>query len=126
MRTISRRLEKLEKIIAPTVEKDDGWGSMAPLREQLLRQAQERGEPFVADMKKQLDAMGPLGLWSELARVHLGDHGFVQQGTESFAETMCRALGIGSSELRVSIQEGRLGRDLVNRFGGAKTATDNG
>jgi hypothetical protein len=117
MSTIRRRLEKLEKILAPTVGEDIGWGSVATCRDLLLSRAQERGEPFVAELKKQSETKGPCpcGLWIEIAKEHLGDHGFVQRPTESFAETIGRVLGIGSSALRIRIQEGRLGMDLVNK-----------
>jgi hypothetical protein len=115
MSTIRRRLGKLEKILVPIVGEDIGWGSMATCRDLLLSRAQERGEPFVVELTNQLETIGPCGLWIEIARGYLGDRGFVQRPTESFAETICRALGIGSSALRIRIQEGRLGMDLVNK-----------
>ena len=68
MRSITRRLEQLEKILAPTVGKEDRWGSMAGFRDLLLRQAQEQGEPFVVELKEQLDSLGPIGLWLVVVR----------------------------------------------------------
>jgi hypothetical protein len=116
MSTLRRRLEKLEKILAPTVAKDAGWGTMATCRDLLLSRAQERGELFVEEIKNQLETIGPSGLWIEVARDYLWNRGFVQRPTESFAETIGRALGIGSAALRTRIQEGRLGMDLVNKL----------
>ncbi len=116
MRTITRRLEQLEEILAPTVEKDEQWGSMAGFRDLLLRHAQEQGQPFVAELKEQLDWMGPIGLCREVVRDYLAGHGYEQEPKESLAETTARALGIDMQELRFCIQEGRLGRDLVTRF----------
>lgn len=126
MSTIRRRLEKLEKTLAPHAEEDAGWGTMARYRDLILSHAKQRGESFYEDAEKQLEAMGPSGLWSEAVRSLLKNHGFVQNGIESFAETVCRALGIKSAELNLLIQDGRLGSELVNRFQSAKVATDNG
>lgn len=93
MSTRRRRLEKLEKILAPTVREDPGWGSMTKCRDLLLSRAQQRGEPFVVAFKHQLETIGPRGLWIAIARDYLGNRGFVQGPTESFAETIGRALG---------------------------------
>jgi len=116
MKPISRRLEKLEKIFAPRVERESGWGEMAKFRDQLVRLAAQRGTPPVAQLKEELDAMGATGLWCEVVRSYLGDHGFVQDQWESLAETTARALGIDSSELRVCMAQGRLGGALLDRF----------
>lgn len=115
MKPISRRLEKLEKIFAPLVERETGWGKMAEFRDQLLRIAEQRGTP-VAQLKEELDAMG---LWQEAVRRYLSDHGFAQDPSESLAETVCRALEISSEELRLRLQQGQLG--LVERFRPAET-----
>jgi len=40
--------------------------------------------------------------------------------------TVARALGIGTAELGVRMQEGTFGRDLWDKFGDVNTATDNG
>jgi len=56
------------------------------------------------------------GLWRETARGYLSGLGFVQSGNESFAQTMARALGISTQELRVCIAEGLIGSALLARF----------
>ena len=66
----------------------------------------------------------PLGLWRETISLYLSDHGFVQSEKESFAETMARALGINTDELRVCIAVNRIGTALLERFRGAENATD--
>jgi hypothetical protein len=116
MRTITKRLETLEKTFAPLVKEEDRWGGMAEIRDELLRQAAERGEPFVSELRQELEAMGPLRLWTEVARGVLKDHGFEQEPSESFAQTMARALGINTDELRVHMDHGTLGSALANRF----------
>jgi hypothetical protein len=55
---------------------------------------------------------------------YLCDHGFVRSEKESFAETMARALGIDTDELRACIAENRIGSALLERFRGAENATD--
>jgi hypothetical protein len=50
------------------------------------------GESRVAEMKAQLDSLGPRGLWYEVCRIFLEDHSIVQSGSESFAETIGAAL----------------------------------
>jgi len=62
MRAISRRLERLEKAFAPSVDPENAWGGMARLRDELLRRAEEHGPATVAQLKQELDAFGPLGL----------------------------------------------------------------
>jgi len=47
MKPINRRLEKLEKIFAPRVERES-WGEMAKFRDQLLRLAEQRGTTPIA------------------------------------------------------------------------------
>ena len=115
MKAISRRLAKLEEVFAPLVE-NDRWGSMAEFRDDLLRQAEQRGEPSVVDLREELEQLGPLGFWRETTRRYLSDHGFVQSESESFAETMARALGINTDKLRVCIAENRIGSALLERF----------
>src|SRR3984893_8268159 len=88
MKAISRRLAKLEEVFAPVAESEDTWASMAEIRDDLLRQAEQRGEPSVAALREELEQLGPLGLWRETARGYLSDHGFVQSETECFAATM--------------------------------------
>ena len=89
---------------------------MAKFRDQLLRLAEQRGTPDISQLKNELDAMGPTGLWFETVRSYLGDHGFVQDPWESLAETTARALGIDSSELRACMAQGQLGATLLDRF----------
>jgi hypothetical protein len=89
---------------------------MAEFRDEILRQAAQRGEPSVAELREELEQLGPSGLWRETARGYLSDHGFVQSGNESLAATMARALGIDTDELRVCIAEGRIGSALLERF----------
>ena len=55
MRAIDKRLVKLEKIFAPVVASEDRWGSMAKFRDDLLRQAKQRGEPSVAELREELE-----------------------------------------------------------------------
>ena len=98
---------------------------MAEFRDELLRLAEERGAPSVAQLSEELEQLGPLGLWREAARGYLSDHGFVQSESESFAETMARALGISTHELRVCIGEGRIGSALLDRFREPQMAADN-
>jgi hypothetical protein len=71
-----------------------------------------------------LEQLGPYGLWLEAARGYLCDHGFIQSRSESFAETMARALGINTDELRVCIAEGRIGSALLERFREPENTTD--
>jgi hypothetical protein len=125
MRAISRRLEQLEKVFARVARSEDTWGRMAEFRDEILRQAEQRGDPSVAELSEELEQLGPLGLWREAARGYLSDHGFVQGGNESFAATMARALGIDTDELRVWIAEGRIGSALLERFREPVFATDN-
>ena len=51
--------------------------------------------------------------------------GSVQSEKESFAETMARALGINTDELRVYIAENRIGLALLDRFREPRIAADN-
>jgi hypothetical protein len=123
MKLISRRLEKLEKIFAPRVERES-WGEMAKFRDQLLHLAEQRGTTPVAQLKEELDAMGPTGLWCETVRSYLGEHGFVQDPSESLAETTARALGIDGTEPRICMEQGRVGAALLDRFKQPGIATD--
>jgi hypothetical protein len=125
MRIINRRLEKLEKFFAPVVEREDRWGRMAEFRDELLLQAEQQGATSVAEVREELERIGPSGLWLQAARGYLSDHGFVQSETECFAQTMARALGINTDELRVCIAENRIGAALLARFRGPTIATDN-
>jgi hypothetical protein len=112
MKAISKRLAKLEEVFSRWVESEDTWGSMAEFRDKLFCLAEQRGAPPVAQVREELEQLGPLGLWREAARGYLSDHGFIQTGNESLAATMARALGITTHELRVCIAEGRIGSSL--------------
>jgi hypothetical protein len=123
MRTISRRLEKLEARFAPLVETLDE-SRAADLRAKLRLLAGHVGEPLVAQLERLLEEVGPNRFPAELIRAYLSADGFVQAPNESLAETLTRALGIGMRELRSRIQQGQLG--LVSRFEKSEIATDNG
>ena len=101
MRAISRRLTQLEKAFAPRVREDDGWGTMARFRDELLAQTEQQGATSIAEVGAELERIGPSALWLEAARCYLRDHGFGQSGNESLGQTMARALGISTHELRV-------------------------
>jgi hypothetical protein len=124
MRVISRRLIKLEKVFARVAESATEWGSMAKFRDRLLQLAEQRGEPTVAELREELEQLGPAGLWRETARGYLSDRGFVQSGNESLAQTMARALGISTHELRVCIAGNRIGTALLERFRKPENTTD--
>jgi hypothetical protein len=124
MKAISRRLAKLEEVFAPVGKSEDRWGSMAEVRDRLLQLAEQQGETPVAELKEELEQLGPLGLWRETARSYLCDHGFVQSETECFAATMARALGISTDELRICIAENRIGTALLERFREPENTTD--
>jgi len=47
----------------------------------------------------------------------LADHGFLQSGDESFAETMARVLGIGTDQLGMLIAQGQIASALLERLG---------
>jgi hypothetical protein len=116
MGRLNKRLQKLEMVVARRTVGDDGWGGMAFLRDRLLRVAEPWGESRVTEMKRELDSLGPRGLWCEVCRTFLADHGVVQRRDESLAETIARALGIDSSDLTVLLQEGRIGKALIDKF----------
>ena len=117
MRTINRRLRNLERALAPNVQSETDWGEMGHIRDELLHAAQQQGTPVVVELKQELDTLGPTGLWLEVARTHIRDHGFEQRASESFAQTMARALNINTDELRDCIAEGRIGEALLERLG---------
>ncbi len=104
---------------------DEGDQQTADFRDELLRLAEPRGEPPVGKLRQQLEQLGPSGLWCETARGYLYDHAFIQSGNESLAQTMARALGISTHELRVCIAEGQIGSALLERFREPRIAADN-
>ena len=116
MRTIDRRLVKLERIFARVADSGTVWGSMAKFRDRLLQLAEHSGASTIAAFREELERLGPAGLWLEAARGYLSDHGFAQSGNESLAQTMARALGISTHELKVCIAQDRIGPTLLDRF----------
>ncbi len=116
MKTLSKRLQRLETLFAPQADKENDWGGMAGVRDEMLRIAALQGEAIEAEAKRHLDAIGPDGLWREGVRSYLRDHGFVQSNDESLAETTARALGITTQELAACISQGRIGSVLLDRF----------
>jgi hypothetical protein len=124
MRKIVNRLEKLEMIFARVAASVTLWGGMAKFRDRLLLLAEQRDALSVAALREELDRLGPAGLWRETARGYLCEHGFVQSGNESLAQTMARALGISTHELRNCIAENRVGAALLERFREPENTTD--
>jgi hypothetical protein len=124
MRKIVNRLEKLEKVFARVAASATIWGSMAKFRDRLLQLAEHRDASSVAALREELERLGPGGLWRETARGYLCDYGFTQSGNESLAQTMARALGINTDELRICIAENRIGAAVLKRFSGTGDATD--
>ena len=128
MRKIVNRLEKLEKVFARVAARAASatiWGSMAKFRDRLLLLVEHRDASSVAALGEELERLGPAGLWLETARCYLRDHGFVQSGNESLSQTMARALGISTHELRICIAENRVGAALQARFRERGIAADN-
>ncbi len=112
MRTISKRLEKLERTFAPIAE-DQADNQAADLRARIRCSAPSIGQPAAAELEKLLDEIGPQRFHTDLHRAHLIAHGFVQDTNESLAETTCRAAGISSEELKARMFEGRSGMAFV-------------
>lgn len=113
MKDIGKRIQKLESVmIRPAAF--DRWGRMAAMRDDLIRRAPHGCQ---AELRLELEELGPARLWSAIARHFLANRGFVQAACESFAETMARALDISAEDLRVLISQGRIGKALLARFG---------
>ena len=117
MKTIRKRLQKLERSLAPGSSDNDNWSSMACIRDEILLSAKRLGIPRVTEIAEELNALGPTGLWRETLRACLEDRGFVQTQEESFAETIARALAIEIDELRFCIANGQVAAALLHRFG---------
>ena len=122
MRTINKRLEKLEARFAPLAATLDE-SRTADLRAKLRLLAGHVGEPLVAQLERLLEEVGPKRFHAQLIRAYLSTYGIVQGPLESLAETLTRVLGIGMRELRARIQQGQLG--LVSRFEKSGIAADN-
>jgi hypothetical protein len=117
MKTIGRRLQKLERSLARKIENRDDWGSLGSVCDEIVGHAKRLSESYGAAIRAELDTLGPVGLWCETARSLLADHGFVQSGDESFAETIARVLGIGTDQLRMLIAQGHIVSALLERLG---------
>ena len=77
MKTQSKRLQRLETLYAHQADKEDDWGGMAGVRDEMLRGAARLGEPRCSEIRTELDAFGPAGLWCEAVRGLLADHHFL-------------------------------------------------
>src|SRR5450631_4555227 len=113
MKIIGRRLQKLERSFALRVGNGDDWGRLLSVRDEIVCHAEQLSESYRAAIRAELDTLGPSGLWRETARSFLADHGFDQSADESFAETMARALGIDTDQLRTLIAQGQIGSALL-------------
>jgi hypothetical protein len=127
MSTLRKRIEKLEKLIPPIVDPDAEWGELAAVRDDYLRdQAQEYGEAYAADLKKQLMHNGAIAFRMEAIRAFLKIHGIEEGANDSLASTMARAAGIETSELMTCMRDGRFAQAVIDNVEKAKIAADNG
>jgi hypothetical protein len=112
VKPIAKRIRTLEStLIRPAAV--DRWGKMAGVRDDLIR----RAAPVChAEVRTELEDLGPTGLWIEMARQFVADHGFIRAERESLAETTARALDIEIEELIVLISQGRIARAFLARF----------
>ena len=121
MKTISRRLQKLERSFAYPARGGYEWGALARFRDEIVGRAEQVGAVYGSEIRAELEQLGPAGLLRETARSVLADHGFIQSADESFAETMARAFGIDTDQLRILIAHGQIGPALLERFGTGDT-----
>jgi|ERR1700678_3086358 hypothetical protein len=63
MKTLGKRLQRLERSFAPPADKEDDWGSMAGVRDEMLRVAARLGEPRCSEIRTEMDALGVAGLY---------------------------------------------------------------
>jgi hypothetical protein len=126
MNTITRRLLKLEQAFAPPASIADVWGSLASTRHAILGIAESTRQSSLAEVRTELDELGPIGLWQELVRKLLADRGLFQRSDESFAQTVARALKIDIDELVECIDQGRIGKAVADLFNEPCAGTDNG
>ncbi len=70
------------------------------MREKLARRLEQLEKVHAAAIRAREAAAAPRVNVCEILREHLKAHGFVQTGNESLAETMARAFGMNSQELR--------------------------
>jgi len=107
-----KRIQKLEMLlIRPGAV--DRWGQLAAVSDDLIARV---APDCRAALRTELEELGPTGLWRKMARHFLAEHGFIQSERESLAETMARALDIGTEDLRVLISQGHIGNALLARF----------
>ena len=85
MKTLGKRLERLERSFAVRIGDSDDWGGLAKVRDEMLRLAKRLGEPGYSEFRTKLDALGPTGLWCQGVRGLLAEHGIVQAGDESLS-----------------------------------------
>jgi hypothetical protein len=107
MKTFSKRLQKLERSRAFRVAGEDKWGALARFRDEIIGRAEQLGAAYGSEIRAEIDALGPAGLWRETARRLLADYGFVEGANESFAETMARVLGIDTDHCESSSRKGK-------------------
>jgi hypothetical protein len=62
MKTLEKRLRRLERSFAVRIAESDDWGGWASIRDEMLRQAERLGESR-SEIRTELDALGPTGLW---------------------------------------------------------------
>jgi hypothetical protein len=108
---LSRRLEKLEhESAALGIQCGTDWGAMAEVRDQLLHTAQTHdGISSCTQLGKELDELGPMGLYCEIRSNVLAEQGAVLTISESLAERLARSLGTTPDELKLMIDDGRFG-----------------
>jgi hypothetical protein len=70
------------------------------MREKLTRRLVRLEEIHAAAVRAKAASAEPTKNVSEMIRQHLSSRGYVQTGNESLAETLARAFGMNSQELR--------------------------
>jgi len=65
MKTIGRRLQKLERSLARKIENRDDWGSLGSVCDEIVGHAKRLSESYGAAIRAELDTLGPVGLWCE-------------------------------------------------------------
>ena len=103
--TIKRRIEELETTLARSVEtaKDT---LLEAVRTRIRGLAKIVGKETAAQAEYYLNKLGPEEFTKQTIKGALQGHGIERRPNESLAETMARAMGITSSELKVRLQRG--------------------
>ena len=83
------------------------------MREKLSRRLVRLEELHAAAIRAREASAVPSRNVCEIIRERLAAHGFVPTGNESLAETMARAFGMTSCELRAHIRERAAGGNAV-------------